>query len=85
MLVLISGVLSSKAVEVLDGSHIVDAYYPKEPELLDQLLAHVEEARERAPAPPEWPRIAASWLRRNRATTEEITEVDALLRDQLGA
>lgn len=84
MLVLISGVLSSRASEILAGSEIVDAYYPKEPELLDQLWVHVEEARGRAPTPPEWPRIASNWLRGNRATPEEIAEFDARLRAELG-
>jgi two-component system, OmpR family, response regulator len=85
MLVLISGVLSSRASEILDGSDIIDAYYAKEPDLLDKLLIHVERARDRAPVAPDWPRIAANWLRRNRATPEEIAELDARLREQLGA
>jgi DNA-binding response OmpR family regulator len=85
MLVLISGVLSSGASEILDGSDLVDAYYPKEPELLDQLLARVDEVRDRVSAPPDWPRIASNWLRRNRATPEEIADFDARLRAELGA
>jgi ActR/RegA family two-component response regulator len=83
MLVLISGVLSSKAGQILDGSEIVDAYYPKEPELLDQLLGHVNDAQQRVTVTPDWPRIAASWL--HRASPEEIAEFDARLRAELGA
>jgi ActR/RegA family two-component response regulator len=84
MLVLISGVLSSRVDGILEGSEIVDAYYPKEPELLDHLLVHVDEAQERALTSPDWPRIAASWLRRNRATPEEIAALDSRLRAELG-
>lgn len=85
LLVLISGVLSSRASEILEESEIIDAYYPKEPELLDQLLKHVDEAREHVGERPDWPRIASNWLRRNRATPEEITQFDARLRSELGA
>jgi ActR/RegA family two-component response regulator len=84
MLVLISGVLSSRVGAILQGSEIVDAYYPKEPELLDQLLVHVDEARERVPNTPDWPQIAANWLRRSRATPEEIASFDERLRAELG-
>jgi len=84
MLILISGVLSSRAAEILDGSVIVDAYYAKEPDLLDKLLAHVQEAQERAATPADWPRIAGSWLERTSATAEEIAELDARLRAELG-
>jgi DNA-binding response OmpR family regulator len=83
-LVLISGVLSSRADEILEGSVIVDAYYAKEPDLLDKLLVHVREAQERAAGPPDWPRIAGGWLARNTATDDEIAALDARLRAELG-
>ena len=85
MLVLISGVLSSRASELLDGSNIVDAYYPKDLSLLDKLLVHVNDAKERAHTPADWQRIAASWLKRDQATAEEIAELDAQLRVAMGA
>lgn len=83
LLVLISGVLSEGAVTILDGSPLVDAYYAKEPTILDDLLRHVAEAAERAALPADWPRIAANWLNRQHATEEEIADLAERLRAEL--
>ena len=82
-LVLISGVLASSAGSILDGSPIVDAYYAKEPDILDRLMPHVVSAQESAAAPADWPRTASAWLSRNVLSTEEIAEFDAELRSAL--
>jgi ActR/RegA family two-component response regulator len=85
MLVLISGVLSSRVDDFLKGSRIIDAYYAKEDDLLDNLLVHVEDARGRVGRSADWRRLAAGWLNQDEASEAEIDEVDTLLRAELGA
>lgn len=83
-LILISGVLSETATEILQGSSLVDAYLPKRPGIADQLLEAAQEAAQRAVETTDWTRVADAYLASAELDREEIERIDEALRLEMG-
>jgi DNA-binding NtrC family response regulator len=83
-LILISGVLSEQAAEILRESALVDAYFPKTGDIADKLLAAAVEAVARADQPTDWQRNAAAYLAGKEIDIGEIDRIDTALRAEMG-
>jgi ActR/RegA family two-component response regulator len=83
-LILISGVLSDTATEILQSSSLVDAYLPKRPDIADQLLEAAQEAAQRAVEPTDWTRVADAYLASAELDRKEIERIDEALRLEMG-
>jgi hypothetical protein len=83
-LILISGVLSDTANEILDGSSLVDAYFPKRADIAEHLLEAAAEAATRAAEPTDWARVAGAYLESTELDREEIERIDEALRIEMG-
>ena len=83
-LILISGVLSDTANEILHGSSLVDAYFPKRPDIAEHLLEAAAEAARRAAEPTDWARVAGAYLESTELDREEIERIDEALRVEMG-
>jgi hypothetical protein len=83
-LILISGVLSERASEILRGSTLVDAYLPKTADLAERLFIAAEEAVARAAEPTDWRRSAQALLASRELDLGEIDGIDEALRAEMG-
>ena len=83
-LILISGVLSDAANEILDGSSLVDSYFPKRLDIAEDLLEAAAEAAARAAEPTDWARVAGANLASTELDREEIERIDEALRVEMG-
>ena len=83
-LILISGVLSNRASEMLRDSTLVDAYFPKRPDIANRLLEAAIEAVERADLPTDWKRVAEASLVSAELDLDEIERIDQALRIEMG-
>jgi DNA-binding NtrC family response regulator len=83
-LILISGVLSDAANEILDDSALVDEYLPKRPDIAERLVEAAREAATRAEEPTDWARVAQAYLASSELAHEEVERVDEALRREMG-
>jgi two-component system, response regulator RegA len=83
-LILISGVLSERASEILRGSTLVDAYLPKTADLAENLFTAAEEAVARGAEPTDWRRSAQALLASKELDLGEIDSIDEALRAEMG-
>jgi DNA-binding NtrC family response regulator len=83
-LILISGVLSDAANEILDKSGLVDEYLPKRPDIAGRLVEAAREAAARAQELTNWTRVAQAYLASNEVAREEVELVDEALRREMG-
>lgn len=83
-LILISGVLSERASEILRGSTLVDVYLPKTADLADRLFTAAEEAVARAAEPTDWRRSAQALVESRELDLGEIDGIDEALRAEMG-
>jgi DNA-binding response OmpR family regulator len=83
-LILISGVLSDRAAEILDGSTLIDGYYPKTGDVVEPLLKAAAEAIPRAESPTDWAGVAGAFLSTKQLDRAEFEEMDKALRAEMG-
>jgi DNA-binding response OmpR family regulator len=83
-LILISGVLSEAASEILRDSTVVDEYFPKRPNIADLLLEAAVEAVTRAEERTDWKRVADAYLASAGLDRDEIEQIDQALRGEMG-
>jgi len=83
-LILISGVLSEATRQILRDSTLVDAYFPKGPDIGDRLLEAAVEAIARAKEPTDWVRAADAYLASADLDRDEIERIDQALRLEMG-
>ena len=79
-LVLISGVLSTAAADILGQVALIDAYFPKGPDVADRLLEMARDAVERANAPTDWAQSAQAYLEKVRMDPADVERMDHALR-----
>lgn len=83
-LVLISGVLSDAASRILRDVTLIDAYFPKRPDIADRLIEAAGEAVARADEPTDWTRVAEAYLEKAELDPVEIERIDQALRVEMG-
>lgn len=83
-LVLISGVLSDAAREILRGFALIDEYLPKTADIANRLLEAAVEAAARANGPTDWKRVAQAYIAKTELDPSDIERIDQALRVEMG-
>ena len=83
-LVLISGVLSDAAREILRGFALIDEYLPKTADIATRLLEAAVEAAARANGPTDWKRVARAYIAKSELDLSDIERIDQALRVEMG-
>lgn len=83
-LILISGAITPTAQEVIEARRLVNAYLPKGPKLIDDLLGEAKAAEDRARSATDWTAAGQAQVDEASIDEEALEKLDKELNQQLG-